>query len=147
MAGSIELSERQRSVLEAIANHSGYGRTLRGRARAVLAAADGQDVIRISQQVRLDEGSVRSALAAWNAAAKDIAATEHFGRDLLHRKVELALTEVDQPGGCCDCENEADDAGLSDLSNLAADDIRQIAQRVYALLRHELRVERERLYN
>jgi hypothetical protein len=148
MAAPIELSEPQRSVLEAIANHSRYSRTLRSRAQAILAAGDGLDAIRISQRVRLDIASVRSVLAAWEELAEEIATTERFGRDLLRRKIEMTLTEVDQAdgGGCCGGD-DADDTALAGLSDLSPEDIRQLAQRVYDLLRHELRIERERLHN
>ncbi len=76
---SIELSERQQSLLEKIARKRSTPHRLVQRAQIVLMAAEGMDNTTISKQINLHRHQVRSWRQRWQTSVKRLDCLEQEG--------------------------------------------------------------------
>jgi putative transposase len=96
----IELTARQRAVLQRLARRHSAPHHLVSRARLILLAADGQNNSQIGQQLALVRAQVRRWRTRWLDAAARLAAAEaaDTSDDLLTRTVEALLADAPRPG-------------------------------------------------
>ena len=99
-ATPIELTERQRGLLERLARRHTSPQRLVRRIRVVLAAAAGHATDQIADQLGLDRGTVQCWRGRWHAAAGPLAAAEAAGDDdaALTQRIADALADAPRPG-------------------------------------------------
>lgn len=93
----IDLSARQRALLEQLARRHSAPHHLVTRARLILRAAAGLNNSQIGAALHLDRGRVRTWRARWRAAAPQLTVAEAADPDDIHLQEALERVLADEP--------------------------------------------------
>ncbi len=105
-AAIIELSERQRSILEAMSRGTHTPLHLKQRATIILEAGDGKDNSEMARNLQLNRNTVKKWRNRWSAAKEEITQRETDHPRELRTTIESVLQDEYRPGTPATFTNE-----------------------------------------
>jgi hypothetical protein len=143
----LQLSELQEKVLKGLQKSEQlFNPEMAALAETLLLASKLADVAAVAAQTKQEATGITNLLDAWEAKKSELAAAEKRGEAALREQVQR-LFESSEAGGnddCCDCDEDQDE-DADPITGLNQMEIEALAYKVYHLMRHELKIERERI--
>jgi hypothetical protein len=143
----LQLSELQVKVLKGLQKSEQlFNPEMAALAETLLLASKLGDAATVAAQTKQEATGVTNLLDAWEAKKAVLAVAEKRGEAALREQVQQLLDSSEAGGDddCCDCDEDQDEDG-EPITGLNQLEIEVLAYKVYHLMRHELKIERERI--